>query len=157
MSLLAFTRRDVVTVEPHTTILGAARLMMERCVGALVVSDPSGTAVRGIVSDRDLLYMVSEGLDPKQTTLGCFAQPHVHTVRIDDDLPAVTAAMREHGVRRLPIVDSEGRLVGLIALDDILGVLGRELADVGGAVAEELEHERRVEWLREEIAGGVET
>jgi len=154
MSLLAFTRKEVATVEPHTTVLGAARLMMERCVGALVISDASGEVARGVVTDRDLLSMVAEGLDPKTATVGCFVQSELHTARIDDSLADAIAAMRKHGVRRLPIVDTEGRLVGLISLDDILAVVGRELADVAGAVSEELEHERRLEKLREAIAGG---
>jgi len=155
MSLLAFTRKSVVTVQPETTILGAARLMMERCVGALVISDASGEVARGIVTDRDLLYMISEGMDPKTATVGCFAQPRLHTVRVDESVTDVTAAMRKHGVRRLPVVDAEGRLVGLVSLDDILALLGREFGDVAGTLSEELEHERRVEKLRAQIAGGT--
>ena len=69
-------------------------------------------------------------------------------------LSDVTRTMREHGVRRLPILDPEGRLAGLIALDDVISLLGRELADVAGTVGEELEHERRIEALREELGGG---
>jgi CBS domain-containing protein len=155
MSLLAFTRKSVVTVQPETTILGAARIMMERCVGALVISDASGEVARGIVTDRDLLYMISEGMDPKTATVGCFAQPRLHTVRVDESVTDVTAAMRKHGVRRLPVVDAEGRLVGLVSLDDILALLGREFGDVAGTLSEELEHERRVEKLRAQIAGGT--
>jgi len=155
MSLLAFTRKSVVTVQPETTILGAARLMMERCVGALVISDASGEVARGIVTDRDLLYMISEGMDPKTATVGCFAQPRLHTVRVDESVTDVTAAMRKHGVRRLPVVDAEGRLVGLVSLDDIVALLGRELGDVAGSLSEEFEHERRVEKLRAQIAGGT--
>ncbi|MDJ0851047.1 MAG: CBS domain-containing protein [Myxococcota bacterium] len=153
MSLLALTRKEVLTVEPHTTLLGAARTMMEHSVGALVVSDASGEVATGIVTDRDLLYMVSEGLDPKETTVACFVQEELQTVSVGDSLSDVTAAMRKHGVRRLPILDTEGRLAGLVSFDDILMVLGRELADLAGAVGEELDHERRMEALRAEIGG----
>lgn len=154
MSLLDFTRREVVTAEPHTTVMGAASKMMERGVGALVISDASGEVATGIITDRDLLYMISEGLDPLKTTIGCFVSEQLHTVSVAATIPDVTGAMREHGVRRLPILDGEGRLIGLISLDDILSLLGRELADVAGAVGEELEHERRIEALREELSGG---
>lgn len=154
MSLLALIRKEVVTVEPHTTLLGAARKMMEHSVGALVVSDASGEVARGIVTDRDLLYLISEGADPDETTVGSFVNPKLHTVSVGDGLSDVTAAMREHGVRRLPILDTEGRLVGIVSLDDVLAILGRELADVAGTVTEEIEHERRVELLRGELAGG---
>lgn len=154
MSLLDFTRKEVVTVEPRTTVMGAACKMIERGVGALVISDASGEVASGIVTDRDLLYMISEGLDPLKTTIGCFVPERLHTVSVGDSLSDVTRAMREHGVRRMPILDPEGRLAGLISLDDILSLLGRELADVAGAVGEELEHERRIEALREQLGGG---
>lgn len=154
MSLLEFTRKPVVTVHPQTTVLGAARKMMEHCVGALVIADGDGASPRGIITDRDLLYLVSESLDPKQATVGCFVQEELCTVSVGDSLSDVTASMRKHGVRRLPVTDLEGRLVGLVSLDDILVVLGREMSDVAGTVSEELEHERRIERLREELAGG---
>ena len=155
MSLLAFTNKPVVTVQPETTVFGAARIMMERCVGALVVSDASGEVARGIVTDRDLLYMISEGLDPKTATVGCFVQPKLETIQVGDGITDATAVMRRHGVRRLPIVDGEGRLVGILSLDDVLTLLGRELGDVAAIVSEELEHERRVEKLRAQIGGGT--
>lgn len=155
MSLLAFTRKPVVTVRPEATILGAARTMMEHCVGTLVISDAAGEVACGIVTDRDLLYMVAEGLDPRTATVGCFVQPELHTVRVGDSLTDVMHVMRKHGVRRLPILDAEGRLVGLVSLDDLLALLGRELGDVAGILSEELGHEQRIERIRAQLAGGT--
>jgi len=107
------------------------------------------------VTDRDLLYMISEGLDPKTATVGCFVQPELYTVRVGDSITDATDAMRKYGVRRLPILDAADRLVGLVSLDDLLALLGRELGDVAGVLSEELEHERRIEKLRAQVGGGV--
>jgi len=68
----------------------------------------------------------------------------LQTVHVSDSLSDATKKMRESGVRRLPIVDQESRLLGIVSLDDILVLLGRELADVAATITSEFEHERRI-------------
>jgi CBS domain-containing protein len=88
--------------------------------------------------------MIAEGLDPRVAEVGQFVHAPLHTARVTDSLSEVMHKMREHGVRRLPIVDQEARLIGMVALDDVLVLLGRELADAAGAITGELAHERRI-------------
>jgi RNA polymerase-binding protein DksA len=144
MFLTDLPRRPVHTVRPSTTVAAAARLMCTRSVGALVVTDDSEQTVLGVITDRDLVWMVSEGLDPKIATVDEFIRGPLVTARVTDGLADVTAKMRAAGVRRLPVLDPENRLVGLVSLDDILVLLGREVSDVTAAITTELAHERAI-------------
>lgn len=141
-------KTQVATVEPGFTLLEAARRMIHRNVGALVLIDDRSQPV-GIITDRDLVVLLAEGVDPSQATIGCFAGQMLQTASVVDSIRDVTEKMRKHGVRRLPVVDSEGRLAGIVALDDILVLLGRELADVAETIENELSHERIMASLRE--------
>jgi CBS domain-containing protein len=144
MSLTDLTRKPLYTVQPTDKVAHAARLMCDHAVGALVISDESGVTPVGVITDRDLVWMIAEGLDPRVAVVGQFVRSRLQTARVTDDLAEITRKMREHGVRRLPIVDAENRLVGLVSLDDVLVQLGRELADVAGTITGEIEHERSV-------------
>jgi CBS domain-containing protein len=144
MSLTELTQKQVYTVQPADTVARAARLMCDHSVGALVITDETGVTPLGVITDRDLVWMIAEGLDPRVAEVGQFVHAPLHTARVTDSLSEVMHKMREHGVRRLPIVDQEARLIGMVALDDVLVLLGRELADAAGAITGELAHERRI-------------
>jgi CBS-domain-containing membrane protein len=88
--------------------------------------------------------MISEGLDPRVATVDEFLRGPLETASVADGLAEVTRKMRAAGVRRLPVLDQEGHLVGLISLDDVLGLLGREISDLAGAVDRELSREHRI-------------
>jgi Mg/Co/Ni transporter MgtE len=107
-----------------------------------------------VITDRDLVWMISEGLDPKVATISQFVRPPVETVSTSDGLREVIGRMRELGVRRLPVVDTEKRLVGVISMDDVLLLLGREIADVTEAIAGEFEHEHQMGAARRQASVG---
>ena len=96
------------------------------------------------MTDRDIVWMIAEGLDPKEAEVGQFMQAELQTVCVNDSLSDVTHKMREGGVRRLPIVDTERRLIGLVSLDDVLVLLGREMSDAAATISGEIEHERHI-------------
>jgi CBS domain-containing protein len=123
---------DVVWAEPDATILEAARLMREEHVGCVVVA----TAVRdkprplGVVTDRDIaISVVAAGLDPAVFTVGDVIAREVATVNESDDLFKAVRRMRTQGIRRLPVVDSEGFLKGIFTLDDFVELIGEEIRD----------------------------
>jgi CBS domain-containing protein len=144
MSLAKLTLASVRTVQPSTVVADAARLMCEESVGALVITDASGVTPLGIITDRDLVWMIAEGLNPREATVSQFVRGALQTVQVSDSLSDATKKMREGGVRRLPIVDQEERLLGIVSLDDIMVLLGRELADAAATITGELAHERRI-------------
>jgi signal-transduction protein with cAMP-binding, CBS, and nucleotidyltransferase domain len=97
-----------------------------------------------MITDRDLVWLVAQGLDPQTTEVGQFVHAPLHTASVADGLSDVVRKLREHGVRRLPIVDPERRLVGIVSLDDIFVLLGSELGDAAAAIRSELEREHTI-------------
>lgn len=106
---------------PADTVFDAAQLMKSEDVGPIpIVNDKQTMKLAGIVTDRDLaLKVVAEGLDPKQTKIEEVMTTGVQSCRPDDDVSNVLQLMEQHHIRRIPIVDDQDRLVGIIAQADI--------------------------------------
>jgi CBS domain-containing protein len=128
MSLTRF-RTPLALAAATDTVEHAARMMRDRGVGCLVVTH--GGRPSGIVTDRDLVVRVlAEGRDPTTSTLGDFVTYDPITVSENDGIETVVAQMRRHGVRRLPVIDDDGLAVGIVTADDLLVLLGGEMAAV---------------------------
>jgi len=137
---------DAVWARPEMTILDAARLMREEHVGCVVVARTAGDAPFpvGLVTDRDLvLAVVAAGLDPALFTLGDIAARDLITVREDEDIHAAVRRMRAQGIRRLPVVDGEGVLRGILTLDDFVQVVGEEVREAAAIIDREQRHENQ--------------
>ena len=96
--------------------------------------------------------LLAEGVDPTKDTIGGFAGQMLQTIPVSDGIRDVTEKMHKHGVRRLPVVDSEGQLAGIVSLDDILLLLGREMGDIAAPIETELTKERSISALRSRSA-----
>jgi CBS domain-containing protein len=142
MDLIELAAREIETVDTRCTLLEAARRMADESVGCLVITEPGSAVPLGIVTDRDLVMLLARGADPSRDTVASLTTRALETLRVGEDLQQATHKMRKHGVRRLPIVDAEGRLSGIVALDDLLVLLGRGMADLALAVEGELLQER---------------
>ncbi len=117
--------RDIMTenpeaVTPSTTLGEVARRMAELDVGILpVVDDPEVRRLRGVVTDRDLVVRgMARGLGDSATVAECMT-PNVSTVNRNASVHQVMDVMRREQVRRVPVTDGEGRLVGIIAQADL--------------------------------------
>ena len=126
--------KPVVTASAQMTVDQAARAMRTRNVGALVVVN-AGRPI-GILTDRDVaIEVVAKGMDPDVTRVGDVM--HKRPITIREDLGVFDAAkvFAKTGVRRLPVVTKSGVLVGVIAVDDLIMLLGNELGHVAGALS----------------------
>ncbi len=141
MSLVSFTQRPVYTIELSSTVTEAARRMCHYGVGALVIIDAQDSAPVGVFTDRDVVVMIAEGIDPREETVARFLHAPLHSALIAESFDDVLAKMRKHGVRRLPIIDANGKLCGLVSLDDMLVLLGNEMADVAATITSEIDQE----------------
>ncbi len=127
MTIGRICHREVDTAEPHETVRAAAQRMGSRAVGTLLVLDASRRPV-GILTDRDLaVRVVGEGRDPNLVHVQDVMSHKPHTVAELAPLEDAIAIMRTHGVRRVPVVSMKGELVGMITLDDVLGILAEDL------------------------------
>lgn len=109
----------VYTVPPDAVVREAAELMRVRGVGDVVVVE--GLKPVGILTDRDIVLRVTaRGLDPAQVPVREVMSAPLITVTRETEVREGIALMGRHGIRRLPIVDKEGRLASILTLDDIL-------------------------------------
>ncbi|HSN82628.1 MAG TPA: CBS domain-containing protein [Polyangiales bacterium] len=137
--------RTVYIIRPDESVLEAARLMKTYHVGCLVVvEERDGDRVPvAMVTDRDL---VVKGLAEKPGALEGMQVAEVMsdglvTARENERMYDVRKKMRSRGVRRIPVVDAEDRLQGIIAFDDLVDWMARELTDLAKLVSREQERE----------------
>jgi CBS domain-containing protein len=134
MAIGEYCQRDVRTIDVGATLRSAAQRMADEGIGCLVAT--VGRYPRGVITDRDVaLRTLRDGLDPDVTTVGDVLSGDSVVVHASAPLRAATTIMRRRSVRRLPVLDEHDALVGVIAADDLLRLLARELAGVGEVVA----------------------
>jgi CBS domain-containing protein len=136
---MAETISDVMTANPWTvtdqaTIEEAARVMRDADIGDVIVLDPEG-GIKGIVTDRDVVVRaVAKGLDTSSEVVASICDGDVVTVNPEDSAESALDLMRDHKVRRLPVVDNR-RVVGIVTLGDLAMDLqpSSTLADISQA------------------------
>ena|SRR5947209_8548083 len=118
--------REVMTENPvcclpTDAVNAAARMMRREDVGAVpVVNDEKNMRLIGILTDRDLaIKVVAESRDSSNTTVRDVMTSTIIACRTDDDLSSAIRAMEEHQIRRVPVVDDDGRIVGIISQADV--------------------------------------
>jgi CBS domain-containing protein len=132
MSIGQICSRSVDTAELTDSALTAAQRMHDRQVGTLVVIDKE-RRVLGIVTDRDLVTRVLlESRDPSVTTLWEVMSQLPRTVSEEATVEETLVQMRTGPHRRLPVVNSEGRLAGIVSVDDVLAHVAAEFGEIGG-------------------------
>ncbi|MEZ5920961.1 MAG: CBS domain-containing protein [Parvularculaceae bacterium] len=110
--------KNLFVVAPQSTLATAALLMKERDIGAMPVAD--GNQLVGIVTDRDIaLRCGAEGCVPAEARVSQAMTKDVYYCRVSDPLEKVAAFMGEMQVRRLPVIDEETRIVGMVTIGDI--------------------------------------
>lgn len=126
--------KPVVTITPQATVLEAARLMREKNVGALVVV--GSTKPTGMLTDRDIAVgVVAQGADPATTPVSAVMHRSPAVIREDRGIFDAVRILDTHGIRRLPVVDRGGKVTGIVSLDDLLMLFGREMGHVAGALS----------------------
>ena len=144
MPISEVCNREVVIVQPGETVLEAAQIMRRHHVGdVVVVEERAGRRVPvGIITDRDLvLEVMAPQLDPATITVRDVLVSDLVTIREDAGLFEAIEYMHAKGVRRLPVVDDKGGLIGIITLDDLIELLADEMA----ALAKLVKHEQKKE------------
>ncbi len=135
MALQPFCQQPVISIAPSQTIQEACQMLRQHNIGCLVVADQGTLA--GILTDRDIaLRVTGEGKDPQRTTVQEVMTPNPVSIAMGQSLHDVTALMRAHRVRRVPIVDGAYKVLGIITLDDLIALFGEELSDLGKTVSE---------------------
>lgn len=138
--------RGVVFVDRTESISVAAKLMREHHVGTVVVveGDEAMWKPVGIVTDRDLvLEVLAEDVLPMKLSIGDLTGTRLLTLDEDEDVTEAVKRMRDLGVRRAPVVDAEGFLTGILAVDDVIDLISEQLSDIVGVMIHGQKREQR--------------
>jgi len=144
MPVSEICNREVVIVQREDTVHEAAKLMRQHHVGdVVVVEERKGVRVPvGIITDRDLVVeIMAPDLMQMVITVGDIMGEKLATVKDSMGVYESIQYMRAEGVRRLPVVDGRGGIVGILTLDDLLELLAEELLELSRLVR----HEQKIE------------
>lgn len=144
MAVGEICNREVVIAEKALSVVDAAQLMRKHHVGDLVVVEKKAGRRHpvGIVTDRDIVVeVVAAEVNPDALKVGDIMGPEVATVGEGEGLFEALRHMRDKGVRRMPVVDRDGGLVGILTLDDLLSLLAEEMTELAKLVSHERQRE----------------
>jgi CBS domain-containing protein len=130
-------QRSLDSIRPDESVAAAAERMRQRTVGSLIVVNESKRPI-GILTDRDLVIRaMADAKDVDLTPVIDVMTPDIVVATADTSLTAALRLMREGPFRRLPVVDQQGVLIGLVTLDDILMRLAHVFDEIGGLIQQE--------------------
>lgn len=144
MAIGEICNRQVVFAARGATVKQAAQLMREYHVGTLVIADDmdGSRTPCGIVTDRDIVVgVVAKELDPDTLKASDIMGTELVTALDTDGVAETIELMRSKGVRRVPVIDARGTLVGIVTFDDILELLAEEMQGLARMVSREQKRE----------------
>ena len=136
--------REVIVCSRSTSIQESAQLMRQHHVGDLVVVDESEDKRMpvGIITDRDIVTsVVAVKLDPTVFSAGDLVSREIVTMREDQGVFDAIRHMRMHGIRRMPVTDQGGALVGIVSIDDLIQLLAEEMGNLAKLISKEQSQE----------------
>jgi CBS domain-containing protein len=138
MNVGSICSRRVITASPQLDIQAAAELMRQEHVGLLVIvpeEPPGPRPPLGVLTDRDIVVaVVAKRADPAALKVGDVMSMQPVVAGEGDAIDLALRTMRRAGVRRLPVVNGRGEVVGVLSLDDLLEFVAREMGNLSGAV-----------------------
>lgn len=144
MPIIDICNRDVITLERNDTVLEAAKLMRQHHIGDVIVVEKKSEKIKpvGIVTDRDLVVeIVAPGLDPSVITVGDIMLPNLFTIDESAGVFDAIRLMTGKGVRRLPAVNKDGTLAGIVTLDDLFLMMANEFCNFAKLLSKEQKNE----------------
>ncbi|HOI57823.1 MULTISPECIES: CBS domain-containing protein [unclassified Methanoculleus] len=130
MGIVKCCREQVVAVSPDTPAVEVARIMGERNVGSVVIVTGDNRPA-GILTDRDLaIRVMAQEKNPGEVRAGDIVTRDVVTFHDNMGIYEAIQKMTAEGIRRMPITDDAGKLIGIVTMDDIVRMLGEEMASI---------------------------
>lgn len=147
MSAGEYCNRDVVVIDKTESVREAINLMRKNHVGDVVVVEmrENASIPLGILTDRDIVVeILEEDVDLDAVNVGDVMSEQLVTVYEETKLLDAIKQMRIKGVRRLPVINEQGELQGILSADDILELVVEQLSDIVGLVSKEMTNEINV-------------
>ncbi len=136
--------KDTVTcANPSTNIADAARLMRDKHVGELVIVKSKDRKALGILTDRDIVTKVVAGnMDPTSIKIEDIMAKNPTVAKEQEGLFEVARKLENAGIRRIPVTDNQGRLTGIVSIDDLYELFAAELQTLAKVASREVSNER---------------
>jgi CBS domain-containing protein len=129
MAIKAICKTELVTIDKSATIKDAAKLMKVKHVGSVIVTEGlNGKRIpSGIITDRDIALTMASESKPQDLPIQQIMQSKPITVKASEGIYETIIKMRENGIKRLPVVNDDGSLYGVVCADDLLSLMGEEI------------------------------
>ncbi|WP_254546557.1 CBS domain-containing protein [Halomarina pelagica] len=132
MPISKLATQDVVTAGTDATVMDLAKTMESEGTGDVVITEDDRPV--GVVTDRDVALAIGRGEEPDSCTAGDLIGDEVFTIDADAEGYDAIKQFGESRVRRAPLVDDEGKLTGIVTLDDVVATIGEELTFVANVI-----------------------
>jgi CBS domain-containing protein len=146
MALKELCNKNVTTIGPEASVEAAARLMREKHCGELVVAKSPGHRgpPLGVITDRDLVTKVlAEGASSAEVRVEDVMVKDPLVIKGSEGVLKATETMEQAGVRRLPVVDDDGNLAGIVSVDDLYELLATEFSNLSRISSRQILMERQ--------------
>ena len=129
MPIKSVCKTNVVTVDRGTTLLNVSNVMQKNHVGSVVVVEGlNGKKIpSGIITDRDIALALGSSPRPQDLRVENIMQSLPITIKVTEGIYETIVKMRESGVKRLPVINEDGTLCGIVCADDLLGLMSEEI------------------------------
>lgn len=129
MAIKAICKTELVTIDKSATIKDAAKLMKSKHVGSVIVTEGfNGKRIPfGIITDRDIALTLASESKPQDLPIQQIMQSRPITIKTNEGIYETIMKMRENGIKRLPVVNDDGSLYGVVCADDLLSLMGEEI------------------------------
>jgi CBS domain-containing protein len=142
MSIGEICIRQVVIARATESIYEASQLMCRFSVGNVLVIENKHPV--GILTDRDIIIrVVAQGKDPRKALIGDVMSAPIISIKESAGLGDAIRLMRSRGIRRLPVIDEDGQLAGIVTLDDLIELLAEEMSALVALIKYEQEKEKQ--------------
>ena len=148
MALKDVCKSSVVCTTSDVSAADAARLMRDKHVGELVVVKPQDKKAIGTITDRDLVTKVmANNMDPRTIQINEIMVRNPTVAKESDGLFETARKLEQTGIRRLPVIDDQGHLTGIVSIDDLYELFATELSTLSKVSARQIANERVVSAL----------
>lgn len=152
-SVEKFYTKDLVKQPHNTTVETVVKIMSEKNIGAVLVTDDT-KKVCGIFTERDLLNkVVAKGKKPSETALVSVMTSNILTVPLDTKPTVAMEMMLRKKFRHLPVTDQSGHVIGMVSLRSVLGHIIKNLATLNRSMQEELDELRFINLIKDDEEG----
>ncbi len=151
MSIKSICKTKIVTVGKNSTLKDVAAVMQMHHVGCVIVTEGmDGKRIpAGIITDRDIAMAVGASLKPQDIRVDQVMQSHPMTINADDGIFETVLRMKDMGVKRLPVVNTDGSLFGLISSEDLLSLMAEEINNLAKISEVQIKNEKGVRMPKE--------